>query len=192
LLRVKHRIDARTDPEKARQETIDWIKRLRDMRRLGETRALGVFLPPPPHDFVGRAETLEMLYGTLVENPGSALFLRRARLRKIDVRAQVCLPNARRVRCGRVSTLRPTSCRRHRGRARGEVHLGPETKPPQEQIARRQGMACQAPGSPCAGRCFGKRRGSAAPRSSGPVAMHGAPACASVDFAGSFDGMDNS
>jgi TIR domain len=33
LLRVKHRIDARSDPEKARQETINWIKRLRDMRR---------------------------------------------------------------------------------------------------------------------------------------------------------------
>jgi hypothetical protein len=48
LLRVKHRIDARTDPEKARHETIDWIKRLRDMRRLAETRAPGVFLPPPP------------------------------------------------------------------------------------------------------------------------------------------------
>jgi hypothetical protein len=28
LLRVKHRIDARSDPEKARHETIDWIKRL--------------------------------------------------------------------------------------------------------------------------------------------------------------------
>src|SRR5580700_9308966 len=73
LLRVKHRIDARTDPEKARNETIDWIKRLRDMRRLAETRAPGVFLPPPPHDFVGRAETLEMLYATLAENPNSAL-----------------------------------------------------------------------------------------------------------------------
>src|ERR1700687_4806075 len=34
LLRVKHWIDARTDPGKARHETIDWIKRLRDMRRL--------------------------------------------------------------------------------------------------------------------------------------------------------------
>jgi hypothetical protein len=43
-----------------------WIKRLRDMRRLAETRAPGVFLPPPPHDFVGRAEALEMLYATLV------------------------------------------------------------------------------------------------------------------------------
>jgi tetratricopeptide (TPR) repeat protein len=73
LLRVKHRIDARTDPEQGRHETIDWIKRLRDMRRLAETRAPGVFLPPPPHDFVGRAEDLEMLYAALKEDPGSAL-----------------------------------------------------------------------------------------------------------------------
>ena len=36
LLRVKHRIDARTDPEKGRLETVAWIKRLRDMRRLAE------------------------------------------------------------------------------------------------------------------------------------------------------------
>ena len=34
LLRVKHRIDAWTNPEKARQEIVAWIKRLRDMRRL--------------------------------------------------------------------------------------------------------------------------------------------------------------
>jgi hypothetical protein len=73
LLRVKHRIDARTDPEKARRDTLAWIKRLRDMRRLAETKAPGVFLPPPPHDFVGRAEILEMLYAVLVENQGSAL-----------------------------------------------------------------------------------------------------------------------
>src|SRR5271166_4843867 len=73
LLRVKHRIDAQTDPEKARLETVAWIKRLRDMRRLAETRAPGIFLPPRPHDFVGRAEALEMLYAALVENQGSAL-----------------------------------------------------------------------------------------------------------------------
>jgi len=73
LLRVKHRIDARTDPEKGRLETVAWIKRLRDMRRLAETTALGVFLPPPPHDFVGRAEALEMLYAALAEKADSAL-----------------------------------------------------------------------------------------------------------------------
>jgi hypothetical protein len=72
LLRVKHRIDARTDPEKARHETLAWIKRLRDIRRLAETRAPGVFLPPPPQDFVGRAEAIEMLYATLKEEVGNA------------------------------------------------------------------------------------------------------------------------
>jgi TIR domain-containing protein len=73
LLRVKHRIDARTDPEKGRLETVAWIKRLRDMRRLAEKKAPRVFLPPPPHDFVGRAEALEMLYAVLAEDPGGAL-----------------------------------------------------------------------------------------------------------------------
>jgi hypothetical protein len=73
LLRVKHRIDAQTEPEKGRHETVAWIKRLRDMRRLVETTASGVFLPPPPHDFVGRAEALEALYAALVEKYDKAL-----------------------------------------------------------------------------------------------------------------------
>jgi hypothetical protein len=73
LLRVKHRIDAQTEPEKGRHETVAWIKRLRDMRRLAETKAPGVFLPLPPLDFVGRVEILEMLYVELVENRGGAL-----------------------------------------------------------------------------------------------------------------------
>ena len=47
LLRVKHRIDARTDPEKARRETVEWVKRLRDMRHFAEASGRGVFLPPP-------------------------------------------------------------------------------------------------------------------------------------------------
>ena len=67
LLRVKHRIDVWTDPTKGRLETVAWIKRLRDMRRVAYENASGVFLPDPPHDFVGRAETLETLYAALVE-----------------------------------------------------------------------------------------------------------------------------
>jgi hypothetical protein len=73
LLRVKHRIDgidARTHPEKARRETLEWIKRLRDMRRLTHTDAPGFFLPPRPHDFVGRAVALEELYEMLTEERG--------------------------------------------------------------------------------------------------------------------------
>jgi hypothetical protein len=73
LLRVKHRIDARTDPEKARQEIVAWIKRLRDMRRLVETKAPSVFLPDPPQDFVSRTEALEALYAALVEKQDKAL-----------------------------------------------------------------------------------------------------------------------
>jgi len=73
LLRVKHRIDARTDPEQGRHETVVWVKRLRDMRRLAEKGAPGVFLPDPPHDFVGRAKVLEELYAALVEKQDKAL-----------------------------------------------------------------------------------------------------------------------
>jgi hypothetical protein len=52
----------------------------------------------------------------------------------------------------------------------------------------READLARAPGSAGAGRHLGKRRGSAGARSSGLVALHVAPACASVDFAGSFDG----
>jgi hypothetical protein len=45
------------------------------MRRLVETTAPGVFLPDPPHDFVGRAEDLEALYAALVEKQDKALLL---------------------------------------------------------------------------------------------------------------------
>ena len=55
----KHRIDAQSDPEQGRHEAVAWVKRLRDMRRVAEKRAPGVFIPPLPHDFVGRAEALE-------------------------------------------------------------------------------------------------------------------------------------
>jgi Type IV secretory system Conjugative DNA transfer len=42
--------------KKGRHETIEWIERLRDMRRLAEKGPHGVFLLDPPHDFVGRAK----------------------------------------------------------------------------------------------------------------------------------------
>jgi tetratricopeptide (TPR) repeat protein len=73
LLRVKHRIDARTDVEKARREIIDWVKRLRDMRCFTESRAPSLFLPPRPQDFVGRAQALEELYAMLVQEQDIAL-----------------------------------------------------------------------------------------------------------------------
>jgi hypothetical protein len=73
LLRTKHRIEAQTDPEKGRHETVAWIKRLGDMRRLAQATAPGIFLPDPPLDFVGRTETIEMLYTVLVEKHGKTL-----------------------------------------------------------------------------------------------------------------------
>ena len=121
LLRVKHRIDARTDPEKARHETIDWIKRLRDMRRLAETGAPGVFLPPPPHDFVGRTEALEKLYAALAEDPGSALLHGEPGCGKSTLALKFAWQTQGRVRRGSLSTLRQASPRRDRRRTRGEA-----------------------------------------------------------------------
>src|SRR5208337_1973204 len=45
---------------------------LRDGFRL-QTRAPGIFLPPEPEDFVGRAEALGKLYALVVEKQGRAL-----------------------------------------------------------------------------------------------------------------------
>jgi TIR domain len=104
LLRVKHRIDARTHPEKARREALEWIMLLRDMRRLVETTAPGLFLPPRSHDFVGRAGALEELYSMLVEEQGgSALLYGEPGCGK----STLALKFAWQTRRGSLSTLRP-------------------------------------------------------------------------------------
>jgi hypothetical protein len=73
LLRTKIWIDARTDMEKGVQETVRWVKRMRDMRRDAGTKAANFFLDYEPKDFVGRAEQMEALYATLAEQPGILL-----------------------------------------------------------------------------------------------------------------------
>ena len=135
LLRVKHRIDAQTDLEKGRLETVAWIKRLRDMRRLAETKAPGIFLPDPSQDFVGRAEALEMLYAALVEKQGRALLygepgsgkstlaLKFAWVGQGAFDAVVFQP------CGQ----RPVA--EVAAELAAKLKLGVETRPPEEQIA---------------------------------------------------------
>ena len=107
------------------------------MRRLAKTTAPGVFLPPPPHDFVGRAEALEVLYSTLTENPGSALLHGEPGCG----RSTLALQSAWQTQgafdavvfqlCGR----RPV----HEIAAElaAKLKLGVETRPPEEQIAAR-------------------------------------------------------
>jgi tetratricopeptide (TPR) repeat protein len=135
LLRVKHRIDARTDPEKGRLETVTWIKRLRDMRRLVGTTAPGVFLPDPPHDFVGRAETLEMLYAALVEKQDKALLYgepgcgKSTLALKFAWQTQGAFDAVVFQLCGQ----RPVA--EIAAELAGKLKLGLETKPPEEQIA---------------------------------------------------------
>jgi len=135
LLRVKHRIDARTDPEKARHETVAWIKRLRDMRRLAETRAPGVFLPPPPHDFVGRAEALEMLYAALKEEVGNALLYGEPGCGKSTLALKFAwqMQGAFDAVVFQLCGQRPVA--EIAAELAAKLKLGLETKPPEEQIA---------------------------------------------------------
>jgi hypothetical protein len=190
LLRVKHRIDARADPEKARHETVAWIKRLRDMRCLAETRAPGVFLPPPPHDFVGRAEALEMLYATLKEEVGNALLHGEPGCGKSTLALKFAWQTLGAFDavvfqlCGQ----RPvTEIAAELG---AKLKLGLETRPPEEQIAAAQAwltgrrvllvlddiwendVIALAPGPPVSLLCTS------------------AAAFATVDFAGSFAGSN--
>jgi TIR domain/NB-ARC domain len=135
LLRVKHRIDARTDPEKGRLETVAWIKRLRDMRRFAEAGGRGVFLPPPPHDFVGRTEALEMLYAVLAEDLGNALLHgepgcgKSTLALKFTWQTQGTFDAVVYQFCGQRLVAEIAA---ELGR---KLKLGLETKPPEEQIA---------------------------------------------------------
>jgi tetratricopeptide (TPR) repeat protein len=135
LLRVKHRIDARTDPEKGRRETVAWVKRLRDMRRLTQTAAPGLFLPPPPLDFVGRAEALEMLYAALVEDPGSALLHGEPGCGK----STLALKSAWQTQGAFDAVVFQPCGQRPVAEIAAEIttklKLGLETRPPEEQIA---------------------------------------------------------
>jgi TIR domain-containing protein/NB-ARC domain-containing protein len=136
LLRVKHRIDARTDPEKARHETVAWIKRLRDMRRLTETKAPGVFLPRRLHDFVGRVVALEELYGLLVEEQGGSALLygepgcgKSTLALKFAWQTQGAFDAVVFQLCGQRSVAEIAA------ELARKLKLGLETRPPEEQIA---------------------------------------------------------
>jgi tetratricopeptide (TPR) repeat protein len=135
LLRVKHRIDARTDPEKGRLETVGWIKRLRDMRRLAKTTAPGVFLPDQPHDFVGRTEALERLYVALVEKQDKALLYgepgcgKSTLALKFAWQTQGAFDTVVFQLCGQRPVAEIAT------ELAAKLKLGVETKPPEEQIA---------------------------------------------------------
>lgn len=73
LLRTKHRIDARTESEKAIQDTVQWLVRQRDMRQFESMGAVSFIVDFEPTDFVGRTTYLEQLYAALVEEQGKFL-----------------------------------------------------------------------------------------------------------------------
>jgi tetratricopeptide (TPR) repeat protein len=96
----------------------------------------GVFLPPPPHDFVGRAEALEELYGMLVEKPGSSALLygepgcgKSTLALKFAWQTQGAFDAVVFQLCGQ----RPVAAIAAELAAKLKLEL--ETKPPEEQIA---------------------------------------------------------
>jgi hypothetical protein len=136
LLRVRHRIDAQTNPEKARREALEWIKRLRDMRRITQTTAPGLFLPPRPQDFVGRVVALEELYRMLVgEQGGSALLYgepgcgKSTLALKFAWQTQGAFDAVVFQPCGQRSIAEIAA------ELAAKLKLGVETRPPEEQIA---------------------------------------------------------
>ncbi len=143
-------------------------------------------LPPPPHDFVGRAETLEMLYAALVENPGNALLHgepgcgKSTLALKFAWQTQGAFDAAVFQVCGQRSVIEIAA------ELATKLKLGLETRPPEEQMAAAKSMSFRAPDSAGAGRHLGKRRGSAGARSASLAALHIAPAFAPVDFADLF------
>jgi tetratricopeptide (TPR) repeat protein len=70
LLRTKHRFDGRMDPERAVRDVVAWAVRMRDQRKLAESKAPRSFLAYEPKDFVGRERYLKRLQAALVEQPG--------------------------------------------------------------------------------------------------------------------------
>jgi tetratricopeptide (TPR) repeat protein len=70
LVRTKHRFDARQDPQGAIRDVVAWAARMRDQRRLAESKVPRFFLAYEPQDFVGRERYLERLHAALVEQPG--------------------------------------------------------------------------------------------------------------------------
>ncbi len=73
LLRTRHRIDARSDASEALHQTMQWLIRHRDMRRVEETGAIHYILDFNPEDFIGRADYLEKLHALLIEDRGKCL-----------------------------------------------------------------------------------------------------------------------
>ena len=106
-----------------------------NVARLHGVSGPGVFLPPPPHDFVGRTETLEMLYAALAENPGSALLHGEPGCGKSTLALKFAW-----VGQGAFDAVVFQLCGQRpvaevAGELAAKLKLGVETKPPEEQIA---------------------------------------------------------
>ena len=73
LLRTKHHIDGRTNPEQSMQDTVNWLVQLRDMRQFEAMGAASFIVDFEPTDFVGRTIYLEQLHRALVDEKGKFL-----------------------------------------------------------------------------------------------------------------------
>jgi hypothetical protein len=70
LLRNKNWFDARQDAGGAIRDVVAWAVRMRDQRKLADSKTPRFFLGYEPKDFVGRERYLARLQTALVEQPG--------------------------------------------------------------------------------------------------------------------------
>ena len=115
---------------------------LRDGFRL-QTRVPGIFLPPEPEDFVGRAEALEKLYALVVEKQGRALVHGEPGSGKSTLALKFAW-----VGQGTFDAVVFQVCGQRPvaevvAELAAKLKLGVETRPPQEQIAAAKGWLAQ-------------------------------------------------
>src|ERR1035441_5300401 len=66
----KHRFDGRTDPDRAIREVVEWAKRMRDQRKLADSKAPRFFLGYEQKDFRSEA-SVRRTHGPRPRNPRS-------------------------------------------------------------------------------------------------------------------------
>jgi hypothetical protein len=134
LLRVRHRIDARTDRGKGLQEIIAWIKRLRHAPLSGDERT-GHLSPASTARFRRPRQVLEMLYAALKEEAGNALLHgepgcgKSTLALKFAWQTQGAFDAVVFQLCGQRPVAEITA------ELATKLELGVETRPPEEQIA---------------------------------------------------------
>jgi len=107
-----------------------------NVARLHGVSGPGVFLPPPPRDFVGRAEALETLYAVLAEDdPGSALLYGEPGCGKSTLALKFAWQTQGAFDAVVFQLWGQRSVAEIAAELARKLKLGLETRPPEEQIA---------------------------------------------------------